>query len=168
VLQELPVELRVRRSPCPRCLRMRSRSYEAIVQLRAGNPRGRVLVTEIASRFRELEGVVEVKEVAEGVDIYVADRAKALRLVKEVESNYVARVVTTWENSRIRAGRRKSKAVFSVRVYSVTSGDSVEVRGREYTVERFRRSSVTLVDRESGERVTLSLKDFWKLEPNLK
>ncbi len=168
VLQELPVELRVRRSTCSRCLRVRSRSYEAIVQLRAGNPRGKNLIVEIASKFGGLEGVVEVKEIAEGVDIYVVDRATALRLVKEVESTYVARVIATWKDSRVRAGRRKSKAVFSVRLYSVASGDTVEVKGREYTVERFRSSSVTLVDRESGERVTLSLKDFWKLEPNIK
>lgn len=166
VVQELLVELRVRRSPCPRCLRVRGRSYEAIVQLRAGNPRGRTLIAEIAKGFSSVEGVVEVKELSEGVDIYVVDRATALRLVREVESSYVARVTTTWEGPRIRAGRRRSKAVYSVRVYSLSPGDIVEIRGREYVVERFGRSSVTLVDRESGEKVTLNLKDFWRMEPN--
>jgi nonsense-mediated mRNA decay protein 3 len=167
VVQELSVELRFRKSPCPRCLRVKSRSYEAIVQLRAGNPRGRALVTEIAESFRNAEGVVEVKEVDEGMDIYVADKATALRIVRDVESKYVVRVVATWKDSRIRDGRRKSKAVYSVRVYFISSGGTVELRGRVYTVEKFGTSSVTLVDRESGEKVTLSLKEFWKLEPNI-
>ena len=168
VVQELPVELRFTRSPCPRCLRLKGKKYEAIVQLRAGNPRGRTLVAEIAESLKNAEGVVEVKEVDEGVDIYLADKSSALRVVREVGFNYVVRVVTTWEDSRMRSGRRKSKAVYSVRVYSVRSGDTVEMRGRVYTVERFGRSSVTLVDRESGERVTLSLRDFWKLEPSIR
>lgn len=148
---------------CPQCFKYKTKRYEALVQLRPGNPRASVLVSRIAREFRERPEVLDVEECDEGIDVYMAEKSAAARMVREIESNYVTKVVSTWEGSKY--GRRKPKAVFSVRVYEVSRGDLVELQSSLYEVVEAGPQTVVLRDLRTGKVLSFSLNSLWRRNP---
>lgn len=163
VEQTLLIKLSVRKVVCPLCLKYKTRSFEAVVQLRAGNSRAMRIIAELRSRFREHPGVIDVKDHENGVDLLVIDKSIAARIVKDVEARYTSRISTTWEGSKY--ARKKPKAVFSVRIYQITEGDLVELQGGIYEVVEVRQQSIVLRSLRSEEIVSFSLSEFMKRDP---
>lgn len=161
--QSLRIRVVVRSTICPECFMHKAKSFGALIQLRPGNPRAAQLVARIARELEGAEGVVEVKEAGDGVDVYVAEKSAAARIVRSLRSSYVTKVVSTWEGFKY--AQRRPKAVFSVRVYAVGRGDAVEVQGVVYEVLEASPRAVVLRDPRTGEVLSLDLNSLWRRNP---
>lgn len=161
--QTIRVEVLTKSSMCPECFKQKTRRYEAVIQLRPGNRRATTLVSKIADELSAYPNVVEVEESRSGVDIHIAERSTAVRIVRELESNYVAKVTPTWEGSKY--GHRKPRAVFSIRVYSISRGDPVIIQGSRYEIAEATPRSVVLIESGTSRVLNIALNDFWRQNP---
>lgn len=162
--QVLRVRLSIRDVVCPTCFKYRTKSYEAVIQLRPGNPRASAILPEIVRKIQEYPGIIDLKEVDRGVDVYVIDKSTATRIVKEIETNYVTRVLSSWEGSKY--GHRKPKSVFSVKVYDIVRGDVVELQDGLYEVIEYSPRVVVLRNLRSGRTSNISLSNLLRQSPN--
>lgn len=163
VHQVLRVRVTVENTVCPECYRYRTKSFEAVVQLRPGNSRAFTLVSKIASEVYKYPGIVDIKESKEGVDLYIAEKSTAMRIVKDLESSYITKVLSTWKGFKY--AHRKPKAVFSVRVFEVDEGDLIELRDGLYEVVEANPRAVVLRNTRTGEVLSLTLNDLWRKNP---
>ncbi|MEM1623575.1 MAG: NMD3-related protein [Sulfolobales archaeon] len=161
--QELRVRLITKSAMCPECRRYRSKSFEAVLQLRPGNSRAVALVARIASNIHKYPGVVDIKESKEGVDLYIAEKSLAMRIIRDLESSYITKVLSTWEGFKY--AHRKPKAVYSVRVYEIKRGDLIELQGSMYEVVEASPKAVVLRDLKTGETLSLTLNNLWRRRP---
>jgi len=161
--QELRVRLVVKSTICPECYRYRTKSFEAILQLRPGNSRASALVSKIASDAYKYPGVVDIKEYKEGVDLHIAEKSSALRIIRDLESSYITRVLSTWKG--FKHAHRRPKAVFSVRIYEIKRGDLVELQSSIYEVVEANPRMVVLRDLKTGETLSFTLNSLWRQKP---
>ncbi len=163
--QALRIRVVLRDTTCPECLMRKAGSFGAVVQLRPGNPRAAPLVSRITKELEERPGVVEIREAGDGVDVHVADKSAATRIVRDLRSSYVAKVLSTWEGFKY--AQKKPKAVFSVRIYAVTRGDAVELQGRVYEIVEASPRAVVFRDPRTGEVFSLDLNSLWRRNPTI-
>ncbi|MEM1794966.1 MAG: NMD3-related protein [Sulfolobales archaeon] len=161
--QELRVRLITKSTTCPECRKYRSKSFEAVLQLRPGNSRASALVTRIVNDIYKYPGVVDIKESKEGVDLYIAEKSFATRIVRDLESSYITKVLSTWKGFKY--AHRKPKAVYSVRVYEIERGDLIELEGSMYEVIEASPKAVVLRDLKSGGTLSFTLNNLWRQRP---
>lgn len=161
--QVLRVRVATETTLCPGCFKRKTRSFEAVIQLRPGNRRAVALVSRLAGELYGHPGVVDAKETRDGVDLYVAEKSTAARIVRSLESRYIARVLSTWEG--FKHSPRKPKAVFSVRIYGIERGDLVELDGALYEVVDAGPQTVVLRNLRSGRVLNLSISNLLRRNP---
>lgn len=164
VEQIVPIRLNVKEVVCPSCFKYKTKSYGAVIQLRPGNPKAERSIREIVKRLREYPGIVEAKEHRGGADLYVIDRHTATQIVKEVETRYLSRVLTSWEGYKY--SKRKPRVVYSIKIYEISEGDLIEFCGSIYNVVEVKQSYITLRNLETGNIVNMSFNDFWRHNPS--
>lgn len=164
VEQVLPIRLNVKDVVCPSCIKYRTKSYDAVIQLRPGNTKAEQSIQAIARRLQGYPGIVEAKEHRDGVDLYVIDRHTATQIVKEVEMRYLSRVLTSWEGYKY--SKRKPRIVYSVKIYEISEGDLIEFRGSTYKVVEVKQSYITLKNIETGDTINMNFNDLWRHNPS--
>lgn len=115
---ERTIELRIDHVICDSCLKKKGGYYEAIIQLRG---KGRLEEEKRAlfeSLFTDeiLNSLSDVVEVKEGVDYYFINKFSAKKLASAVKSMLKAEIIETFENERVKNGKREAKLVISVRL----------------------------------------------------
>ncbi len=121
-----PVEVRkdvllgIQMTLCDVCMRRKGGGYEAKIQLRF---KSGSVDAEKRSLFESfitsdlINYLTDVVEGKEGVDYYFANKSSAKRLVSSFVSAYrEAEVKETFENERVKDGKRVAKLVISIRV----------------------------------------------------
>lgn len=161
--QVLRIRVVTKGTLCPECYKHKTKSFEAVIQLRPGNRRASTLVSRLASGLYGHPGVVDVKETRDGVDLYLVEKSAAARIVRSLESRYITKVLSTWEG--FKHSRRKPKAVFSVRVYEIERGDLAELEGRLYEVVEVGPRVIVLRDQGSGEVLNFTISNLWRRNP---
>jgi len=115
--QEVP--LKVDYVLCDSCIKRRGKYYEAIVQLRG---RDGVMSWDVRRFFEsffskdEMSNLSDVVEGKEGVDYYFISKTVAKRLVTKVMSEVRVEVKESYQNERIKRGKRDAKLVISLRL----------------------------------------------------
>jgi len=105
---------------CDKCLKRKTKYYEAIIQLRGKNRVG--IDTEIRKTFEsvldveELSNISDIVEGKEGIDYYFMNKSVARRVVSKLISRYKVEVKESFYNVKIKDGRRDAKLIISVRM----------------------------------------------------
>ncbi|AWR96659.1 NMD protein affecting ribosome stability and mRNA decay [Acidianus sulfidivorans JP7] len=112
------VELRISQEICDSCSKKRGKYYEAIIQLRG---RGK-LEEEKRALFESffsndiIDSLSDVVEGKEGVDYYFINKYAAKKLISNFKSLVKAEITESFENERIKDGKREAKLVISIRL----------------------------------------------------
>lgn len=113
------IPLKVEYLLCDSCVKRRGKYYEAIVQLRG---RGGAMNWEVRRFFEsffskeEVSNLSDVVEGKEGVDYYFINKTVARRLVTRIMSEVRVEVKESYQNERIKRGKRDAKLVISLRL----------------------------------------------------
>ncbi|ARM75137.1 60S ribosomal export protein NMD3 [Acidianus manzaensis] len=115
---ERTVELRVSQVICDICAKKKARYYEAIIQLRGKGKleeEKRALFESFFSNdvINSLSDIIEGKE---GVDYYFINKYTAKKLVSNFKSLVKAEITESFENERVKDGKRDAKLVISIRI----------------------------------------------------
>jgi len=162
------VVLILKRSLCNSCFRKRAKVYEAIIQIRSSKPKNlETLRTKMNNLFKHLprsvvDDIVEVKDVRDGIDLYVTSKEAARYIASKFSHYYLAKVIETHKViGRDRRGKRKSRITLSVRIPDIDVRDIVEFQGKPAIVKRITGNSIILKVLDSDEEVKVSNKDYW-------
>ncbi len=165
--KEVPVRIRLVKALCPRCMRRAGKGFNALIQFRST----RGYLTEEEKRYiRErlmsrgvAEEVVEIIENKQGIDAKIGDQVVARRVAAIVSRERDALVKETFKLRRYDPGRGKKEGVvtLSVRLHDIGVGDVMEYRGRPCIVRGVRHGRVSLEFLDNGERLEVSISEFW-------
>ncbi len=118
--REAIVNLEIERSLCIYCFRKKTRYFEAIVQLRGKNSIG---VDDKKRAFFEsffskevIDSISDVIEGREGVDYYFISKSVAKKLVSNVSSIVDVEINESYQNERVKNGKKEAKLVISLRI----------------------------------------------------
>ncbi|MCS7128633.1 MAG: NMD3-related protein [Desulfurococcaceae archaeon] len=161
------VKYRVRRTTCPTCSRRMSRSYSAIVQFRS--VRGYLLnkerdyISKLLSDPLISQDIVELTEDRSGVDVKFLSVVTAHRVAQLVEKAVGARTVESFKLTKrdYSRGRDIGVTTISVRLPDIDKMDLVDYRGLVSLVRGTRGGFIDLIVLESGEKRSISLKEYW-------
>lgn len=109
--------IKIIKSLCPRCIALRGKAFNAIIQLRGTRRLGSLLIEKIANEIRKeyRDEIVDVKNVKEGIDLYLIDRELARRIAKKLAFKYGALVKESFKLiSRKPDGKVKSRLTISL------------------------------------------------------
>ncbi|MDT7860654.1 MAG: NMD3-related protein [Saccharolobus sp.] len=118
--QEAIINLDVEKAICDHCFRKKTRYYEAIIQLRSKGKEGvddrkRAFFESFFSRdiIDNLSDIVEGKE---GIDYYFINKSVARKLVSNISSIVDVEINESYQNERMKNGKREAKLVISLRI----------------------------------------------------
>ncbi len=153
--------LRIRNAVCPTCSRERGSYFASIVQVRAegrdltANEVGRVrafVEDAVAHARREGEAFLsKVEAVPGGIDFYLSGNPLGRRIARDVRQEFGGTTVTAPKLHTRTAGRDVYRVTYLVRLPRLRPGQTVEFRGRTFTVKEVGRL-VTLESEDGGER----------------
>jgi len=82
--QILPIFLEIRKQMCPTCAAQKSRSHQAILQLRSKENSKQFADSALVYSIKYKPNIIKVEETKEGVDIYMSDKSVAQHLASEL------------------------------------------------------------------------------------
>ncbi len=161
------VPIRMVRSLCPRCIALRGKAFNAIIQLRSVNSSRINLIERIANEIKKeyQDEVVDVKHVREGVDLYLIDKDIARRIAKKLISEYGALVKESFKLiSRKPDGKIKSRLTISARIPDIKPGDIVKVTSEDdiAIVRSIGNGKISLLSILNGREYTLPYRAYWE------
>lgn len=118
--QEAIISLEMERTLCDSCFRKKTRYYEAIVQLRS---KGKIGIDDKKRAFFEsffstsiVDNISDVIEGREGVDYYFMSKSVARKLISMISSIVDVEVNESYQNEKMKNGKREAKLVISLRI----------------------------------------------------
>jgi len=161
VSDEFRTRLRIRHAVCPTCSRERGSYYASILQVRAD---GRDLTVDevdgvrafvadaVARAKRQGEAFLsKIEVVPGGIDFYLSSNALGRRFARDVRQEFGGTSGTAPTLHTRIAGRDVYRVTYLVRLPRLRPGQTVEFRGRRFTVKEIGRL-VTLESEDGGER----------------
>ncbi|MEM2869428.1 MAG: NMD3-related protein [Thermoplasmata archaeon] len=166
--QTARTRVRLRRSVCERCSRIRGQYYEATLQVRAlGRPLSREELALVRSKISELfrpagreDFIGKEEEVEGGLDLRLGKVAGARALARAVAQAFGGRVSESSSLVGRRDGRSLHRVTFLVRLPGIREGDFVRARGRLLMVMSIGQRGASCRDLASGEERLLDGKDI--------
>ncbi len=149
---------------CPICASRKTGSgYSAVVQVRS-YPRPLAedkFSLDLVRRLVESlsDEVIKVKELREGLDVYVRDRSSARTLAARLRAEAGARIIETYKGGGLR-----SKLYVSVRIPTIAPGDLMSVDGRPMFYLAKTPRGFLLIDLESNGRMVMTPEELWSSE----
>lgn len=115
---EKTAELRINQVICDSCVKKKGGYYEAIIQLRGQGKLEDEKRALFESFFTDeiIQALSDVIEVREGVNYYFINKSSAKKLISNLKSLVKAEVTESFENERIKKGKRDAKLVISIRL----------------------------------------------------
>ncbi|MEM1546117.1 MAG: NMD3-related protein [Candidatus Methanomethylicia archaeon] len=148
---------------CSSCLKRSSRSYEAVVQVRAFNYDDEIKEFKNTLIHAFQDNILEINELNKGYDIKVLNVHTAQQIVDEIRKKWIVKTVRSYEKQyRNREGRRRGKPYISVRIINLKSGNRLIINSKAYIVSSIMNNSITLRN-SSGEEKTLKIRELVKL-----
>ncbi len=164
--QDAVTHVELHKKPCPLCLRNRSGSYEAMLQIRTVAPARFDVMRGIGNRLAKVkefrESIVEIKEHKDGVDVKLNNQAIGRYVANILKREYAAKITMTWENTGYLGGKRRSKLTISARLPGVVSGDIIEYGGEPAEVMRLKKGRIIVKRLSDGKIMTLRHEDLWR------
>ena len=161
VSDEFRTRLRIRIAVCTTCSRERGSYYASILQVRAD---GRDLTADevhgvhdfvgnaVARAKREGKAFLSKAEVVPGgIDFYLSSNALGRRIARDVRTEFGGASGTAPKLHTRTSGRDVYRVTYLVRLPRLRPGQTVEFRGRRFTVKEIGRL-VTLKSEDGGER----------------
>ncbi|WP_338603587.1 NMD3-related protein [Sulfolobus tengchongensis] len=118
--QEAIINLEMERVLCDSCFRKKTRYYEAIVQLRS---KSKIGIDDKKRAFFEsffstdiIDNISDIIEGKEGVDYYFMSKSTARKLITMISSIVNVEVNESYQNERMKNGKREAKLVISLRI----------------------------------------------------
>ncbi len=161
------ITIKIIKSLCPRCIALRGKAFNAIIQLRGTGRLDPRLIEKIANEIRKeyRDEIVDVKNVKEGIDLYLIDKELARRIAKELVFEYGALVKESFKLiSRKPDGKIKSRLTISIRIPDIKPGDIVKVVPEDdiAIVENIGNGRISLSSVLNGRKYALSYKAYWE------
>ncbi len=164
--QDAVTHVELHKKPCPPCLRSRSGSYEAMLQIRTVAPVRFDVMRDIGNRLAKVkefrESIVEIKEHKDGVDVKLSNQAIGRYVANILKREYAAKITMTWENTGYLGGKRRSKLTISARLPGLVSGDIIEYGGELAEVMKLKKGRVIIKRLSDGKVVSLRHDEIWK------
>ena len=164
--QDAEIYVDLRKQLCPTCASIRGEKTEATIQIRMeGEVRPEILrkVGNRVGRIRGIhDGIVEIKEDRNGVDIKLNDVSLARQIASMLRKEFSARIKQTWKDSGYVGGKRHGKLTISVRLPGMMRGDIVEFAGSPAVVTGVGKGYVSIRMLDTGRSVRLTHDDLWK------
>ncbi len=166
--QELITEVVIRRRLCPRCIKIKTGSYEALIQIRyEGGNVDRELERKILnhlSRFgRLIESISEIKSVKDGLDIKVLNQGVARQVANIIKREFGAKITQSWEDAGYVSGKRHSKLTISLRLPALRRGDIIEVGNDLNVVDDVSKGRLVIRRLKDWKIIKLSYEELWSL-----
>lgn len=156
---------------CPLCFKVRAKSKEATLQIRA---EGRHLTPEEVKQIlgyidnvllklhadRREAVVVDYEFVGGGIDIHFASKKVARMVAQFLQRDFLASVKESYEVIGMKKGTLRTREKISVRLPSYKVGDVVEVRNRYVLVTMIGGGRLHGIDLSSYDSVVIGSKDL--------
>jgi len=164
--QRMITDVRVTYRLCPRCLKIKTGGYEALIQIRFEGGVDKSLgkeVLEFVSRYeRVMNAIIDIEEVKEGLNIKLMSHGVARQIANIIRKKFGAKVVYSWTNTGYVSGRRHSKLTISLRLPTLRRCDVVLVSEKDIAlVTDVNESYVKLLRLSDGKEVKLSYDNLW-------
>jgi len=166
--QELVSEVVIRRRLCPRCIKVKTGSYEALLQVRyEGGYVDRELERELLnhlSRYGKLiESISEVKSVKDGLDIKVLNQGVARQIANIIKRDFGAKVIQSWEDAGFISGKRHSRLTISLRLPALKEGDIIELGNELSIVDSVSRGRLVIRRLKDWRKYRLTYDELWSI-----
>jgi len=164
--QKLITNVRINYRLCPRCLKIKTGGYEALIQIRfeGGVDRrlGREVLKLISKHERIMTSITDVEEVKEGLNIKLMSQSVARQLANIVKKKYGAKVVQSWTDAGYVSGKRHSKLTISLRLPTLRREDIIVVGEKDIAlVVDVGESFIRLMRLSDGKEIKLTYDNLW-------
>ena len=152
------IEINFVKRLCPTCLAHKTKTYEAVIQIR-GVPR---LSKELSEEIREYidnlptnlkSYISEISNVRGGIDLKITSKAIAMSIANNIIKSYRGYISNmTEENIKQTPAGKVSKKIISIRILDLRENDVIEIRGSRYLVSRVGSDNIVIIDRSGVKR----------------
>ncbi len=151
---------------CPKCLGVKVKDYNAVLQVRfAGSP-SRELTNEVVRTLtsdREISGsITDYEELQEGIDVKFSIASVARQAAMHLRNSLGGYLTESWKLHGLVKGKRHSKLFVVLRIPVFTSGDLIDSRGVLLEVLNVKEERVTVRRLSDGKLLNLSIKSLVK------
>jgi len=166
---ELDTELRIKMARCSVCSREAGNYFEAILQVRHSDDRGKRDMDRVRERVEDHVGntrsrdrnvfISKTESVRGGLDFYLSSKSEGRSIAKELSLSYGVRFKESASLVGRRNGEDMYRNTFSVRLPPFRNWDLVSAEKGLFQIIRMDHNGWTVRDAISGERRTLSHRD---------
>ncbi|MEM2021945.1 MAG: NMD3-related protein, partial [Zestosphaera sp.] len=151
---------------CPKCLGVKVKDYNAVLQVRFTGGPPRELINEVARMLIGSRGVGEnvtdYEEVQGGINVKFSDASVARQAAIRLQNSLGGYLTESWKLHGLVKGRRHGKLFVVLRIPVFTSGDLIDLRGRLFEVLNVKGEKVTVRQLSDGKLLNLSVKSLVK------
>ena len=162
------VEINLIKRLCPVCTAQKTKSYEAVIQIRGYPKLSQKRIREIKRYVEDLPETLrnfisDIEENRWGIDIKIISKNMAFSLANAITKRYRGFIAgVTDEDVRISASGKVSKKIISLRIFDIKRNDIIEIRGSKYLVDNVDDQEIVIRD-GGGNREVISFEELIKL-----
>lgn len=153
---------------CPRCLSVKTRDYEAILQIRfVGLPAEEVKkrITKLIGSVRSISSnITDFEELREGVDIKFGSVSVARQAASYLQGVLGGYVMESWKLHGVVRGRRRGKLSIVLRIPQLVPGDLIYLRDSLMEVLNIQKDKLVLRDLARDEVLKIGMKSLTRNE----
>lgn len=168
VEQAFIVNYKVDSRLCPKCLSVKNRDYEAILQIRfVGEPAKEVKkkITKLLGSVRSISSsITDYEELREGIDVKFSNVSVARQAANYLQGMLGGYVKESWKLHGVVRGKRHSKLSIVLRIPQLRPGELVGFRDSLMEVLSIRKDKLVLRDLASDEVLEVSVRSLTKGE----
>lgn len=159
-------EVRIARRTCPSCIAKLAGKYKYLVQVRfTSDETPKKLLDFIKQDLLSIvkEGVVNIKEVREGVDIEVEDAVIARKILETLVKHYGAKVSSSFKQTSYDSRKSKPTGIltYSARIPVLSENDIVIYRNKIAIVKSAERNKVVIWLPDSDRYESVDIRSYW-------
>jgi len=166
VEQAFTINYRIEAKLCPKCLSVKIRDYEAILQVRfTGEPSEgmRRRVSKLISSVRSISSnVTDYEELREGVDVKFSNVSAARQAANYLQGVLGGYIKESWKLHGVVGGKRYGKLSIVLRIPQLIPGELIVFRNSLMEVLDIQRDKLVLRDLTRDEVIKTSFKSLTK------
>lgn len=168
VEQIFMVNYRVEARLCPTCLSVKTRDYEAVLQIRfVGRPAEGVKkrIAKLIGSVRSISNnITDYEELREGIDIKFSSVSVARQAASYLQGVLGGYVGESWKLHGVVRGKRRGKLSIVLRIPQLIPGELIDFRDSLMEVLSIQRDKLVLRDLARDEVLKMSVKSLTKDE----
>lgn len=159
---------RVEARLCPKCLSVKTRDYEAVLQIRfVGRPAEGVKkrITKLIGSVRSISSnITDYEELREGIDIKFSSVSVARQAASYLQGMLGGYVGESWKLHGIVRGKRHGKLSIVLRIPQLVPGELIDFRDSLMEVLSIQKDKLVLRDLAKDEVLKMSVKSLTRDE----